>query len=142
MPRIVAQRAEEIFPAVREGMNYANLENVLVGPHGEMYTASHHANETVNVKIEGVSVAAEEEDPLRIAVQEIKAEPESYSNSKEVLLGPYSETYPGCHDGDQAMNMKAEEVSDAAEEGDIQRWQLLSDLHLSDCANETVSLCC
>jgi hypothetical protein len=41
-----------------------------------------------------------------------------YSNSEKVLVGPYGKTYPACHDGDQPMNIKAEEVSDAAEEDD------------------------
>jgi hypothetical protein len=33
-------------------------------------------------------------------------------------VGPYGETYPAYHDGSQAMNVKAEEVSDAEEEED------------------------
>jgi hypothetical protein len=33
-------------------------------------------------------------------------------------VGPYGETYPAYHDGNQAMNVKAEEISDAEEEGD------------------------
>jgi hypothetical protein len=56
--------------------SYTNSENVLMGPHGEMYPAWHHANEAMNVKIEGVTDAAEDEDPLRITVQKVKAEPE------------------------------------------------------------------
>jgi hypothetical protein len=44
--------------------------------HGEMYPAWHHASEAMSVKTEEVSDAAGEEDPLRITVQEIKAEPE------------------------------------------------------------------
>jgi hypothetical protein len=43
---------------------------------------------------------------------------QSYKNSEKVLVGPYGETYPACHDGNQAMNIKAEEGSDAAEEAD------------------------
>jgi hypothetical protein len=31
-------------------------------------------------------------------------------------VGPYGETYLACHDGNQAMNVKAEKVSDAEEE--------------------------
>ncbi|PNF24879.1 hypothetical protein B7P43_G10141 [Cryptotermes secundus] len=171
MPRIL-QRAEEIFPALRESMsytnsenvlvgpyseiypachdgdqamsvrdevsdteekpdpvpvavqeikaepeNYANLEKVLVGPHGEMYAAWHHANEAMNVKIEEVSDAAEE-DPLRITVQEMKAEPESYTNTEKVLVSPYGETYPACCNGNQDMNIKVEEDSDAEKEAD------------------------
>jgi hypothetical protein len=46
-----------------------NSENVLVGPYGETYPASHDANQAVNVK-------AEEVDPLQITIEEIKAEPE------------------------------------------------------------------
>jgi hypothetical protein len=41
---------------------------------------------------------------------------QSYTNSENVLVGPYGETYPGCYDVNQAMNIKAEDISDAAEE--------------------------
>jgi hypothetical protein len=43
---------------------------------------------------------------------------QSYTYSENILVGPYGETYPACHDADQAMNMKAEDVSDAAEKED------------------------
>jgi hypothetical protein len=43
---------------------------------------------------------------------------QSYSNSENILVGPYGETYPACHDGNQAMNIKDEEVSDTEEEPD------------------------
>jgi hypothetical protein len=43
---------------------------------------------------------------------------QSYTNSEKVLVGPYGETYPACHDGNQAMNIKAEEGSDAEDEVD------------------------
>jgi hypothetical protein len=43
---------------------------------------------------------------------------QNYTNSENILVGPYGETYPACHDGNQAMNIKAEEVSDAEEEAD------------------------
>jgi hypothetical protein len=56
--------------------SYINSEKVLVGPYGEIYPASHDANRAMNIKAEEVSDADEEADPLRIAVQEIKAEPE------------------------------------------------------------------
>jgi hypothetical protein len=56
--------------------NCTNSEKVLVGPYGETYPASHDANQTVSIKAEEVSDAEEEVDPLRIAVQEVKAEPE------------------------------------------------------------------
>jgi hypothetical protein len=56
--------------------SYTNLENVLVGPHGETYRACHDVNEAMYIKDEGVTNASEEEDPLRITIQEIKAEPE------------------------------------------------------------------
>jgi hypothetical protein len=55
--------------------NSTNSENVLVGPYGEIYPASHDANQTMNIKAEEVSDAQDEVDPLRIAIQEIKAEP-------------------------------------------------------------------
>jgi hypothetical protein len=54
---------------------------------------------------------------VQIAVQEVKAEPESYTNSGNVSVDPYGETYPTSHDA-QAMNVKAEAVSDAEEEED------------------------
>jgi hypothetical protein len=47
--------------------SYSNSENIVVGPYGE---------QAMNIKAEEVSDAAEEEDPLQITVQEIKAEPE------------------------------------------------------------------
>ena len=40
------------------------------------------------------------------------------TNSEKVLVGPYGETYPASHDASQAMNIKAEAVSDAKEEVD------------------------
>jgi hypothetical protein len=40
------------------------------------------------------------------------------TNSENVLVGPYGETYPGSHDANLAVNMKAEEVSDAEKEED------------------------
>jgi hypothetical protein len=41
---------------------------------------------------------------------------QNYTNSKDVVVGPYSQTYPACHDASQAMAIKAEEVSDTKEE--------------------------
>jgi hypothetical protein len=43
---------------------------------------------------------------------------QNYSSAENVLVGPYGETYPACHDANQAMNIKAEDISDAAEEED------------------------
>ncbi|XP_023721097.1 uncharacterized protein LOC111871921 [Cryptotermes secundus] len=40
------------------------------------------------------------------------------TNSEKVLVGPYGGIYPASHDANQAMNIKAEEVSDAEEEAD------------------------
>jgi hypothetical protein len=56
--------------------NCTNSENISVGPYGEMYPASHDANQAMDIKAEEVSESQEEVDPLRITVQEIKAEPE------------------------------------------------------------------
>ncbi|MDR1657275.1 MAG: hypothetical protein LBT47_06940 [Deltaproteobacteria bacterium] len=53
-----------------------NSETVLVGPCGAIYPASHDANQAVNIKVEEVSDAQEEVDPVGITIQEIKAEPE------------------------------------------------------------------
>jgi hypothetical protein len=41
---------------------------------------------------------------------------QNYTNSENILVGLYGETYPACHDANQTMNIKAEEVSDAKEE--------------------------
>jgi hypothetical protein len=43
---------------------------------------------------------------------------QSYANSENVSGSSYGETYPACHDANQAMNIKAEEVIDAEEEED------------------------
>jgi hypothetical protein len=43
---------------------------------------------------------------------------QNYSNSENVVVGPYGETYPACYDGNQAMNIKGEEDSDAEVEVD------------------------
>ncbi|XP_023707403.1 uncharacterized protein LOC111864410 isoform X2 [Cryptotermes secundus] len=113
MPRILLQRAEETFPAVTERMNCTNSEKVFVGPYGEIYPASHDANQAVNIKAEEVSDSQEEVDPLQITVQEVKAEPENCTNSEKALVGPYGETYPTRHDASQTMNVKSEAVLDA-----------------------------
>jgi hypothetical protein len=56
--------------------NSANSENVLVGPYGETYPASHDASQAMNIKTEEVSDEQEDADPLQITFQEMKAEPE------------------------------------------------------------------
>jgi hypothetical protein len=56
--------------------NSTNSENVLVGPYGELYPASHDASQAMNIKTEEVSDAQEDADPVQITVQEIKTEPE------------------------------------------------------------------
>jgi hypothetical protein len=38
------------------------------------------------------------------------------TKSENILVGPYGETYPAYHDGNHAMDVKAEDVSDAEEE--------------------------
>jgi hypothetical protein len=43
---------------------------------------------------------------------------QDYTNSENVSVCPYGETYPAPHDANQAMNVKAETVSDAEEEED------------------------
>jgi uncharacterized protein YaaN involved in tellurite resistance len=40
------------------------------------------------------------------------------TNSENILVGPYGEMYPACHDASQAMNIKTEEVSDAQDDAD------------------------
>jgi hypothetical protein len=56
--------------------NCTNSEKILVGPYGEIYPASHDANQAMGIKSEDVSDAEEEADPLQMTVQEVKAEPE------------------------------------------------------------------
>ena len=53
-----------------------NSENILVGPYGETYPASHDATQAMNIKAEKVSDSQEEVDPVPITFQKIKAEPE------------------------------------------------------------------
>ncbi|XP_023720600.1 uncharacterized protein LOC111871611 [Cryptotermes secundus] len=118
VPRTLLQRAKETFPVVRGRMNYTNSEKLLVGPYGEIYPASHDANQAMNIKAEEVSDSEEKADPQQITIQEIKAEPEHCRNSENVLVDTYGETYPTPHNANQAMNVKAEAVSDAEEEED------------------------
>ncbi|XP_023711818.1 uncharacterized protein LOC111866790 isoform X2 [Cryptotermes secundus] len=118
MPRIVLQGAEKIFLTVRERMSCTNSENTLAGPYGETYPACHDANEVMNIKAEEVVDSEEDADHLPITLQKIKAKTESCTNSENVLVGLYVETYPAGHDANQAMNIKAEEVIDAQEEAD------------------------
>jgi hypothetical protein len=56
--------------------NNTKTGNRLVGPYGEIYPASHDANQDMNIKAEEVSDAQEEADPVGITNQEIKVEPE------------------------------------------------------------------
>ncbi|XP_033609824.1 gastrula zinc finger protein XlCGF7.1-like, partial [Cryptotermes secundus] len=118
MPRILLQRAEEIFPARRVIMNYINSEKVLMGPYGEIYPASHDVNQSMNIKAEEVSDSQEEVDPLEITIQEIKAEPEDCTNSENILVAPYVEIYPTPDNANHAVYMKAEALSYAEEEED------------------------
>jgi hypothetical protein len=41
---------------------------------------------------------------------------QNYTNSENILMGLYGETHRACHDANQAMDIKAEDVSDAKEE--------------------------
>jgi hypothetical protein len=43
---------------------------------------------------------------------------QNYTNSENILMGPYDEPYPAIHDAMQAVIIKAEEVSDAEEDAD------------------------
>jgi hypothetical protein len=56
--------------------NSTNTENVLVGPYGELYPASHDASQAMNIKTEEVSDVQENADPVKITFQEMKTEPE------------------------------------------------------------------
>ncbi|XP_023704751.1 zinc finger protein 271, partial [Cryptotermes secundus] len=98
--------------------NCTNSEKVLVGPYGETCPASHDTSQAMNIKAEDVSDSQEEADPVRMTFQEIKAKPENCRNLENALVGPYGETCPTPNDAKQAMNVKAEAVSDAEEEED------------------------
>jgi hypothetical protein len=52
-----------------------------LGPCGEIYPTSVHANEAKNIKAEEVSGAEEEEDPLPMTFLKMKAEAEVSSLS-------------------------------------------------------------
>jgi hypothetical protein len=54
----------------------SNSENVLVGPYGEMYLASHDASQAMDIKTEELSDAQEDADPVQLTVQEMKTESE------------------------------------------------------------------
>jgi hypothetical protein len=56
--------------------NYTKPENVLVGPYGETYAACRDASQALNIKVEGLSDAEEEKDPVPRAAEELKVEPE------------------------------------------------------------------
>jgi hypothetical protein len=56
--------------------NYTNLEDIVLGLCGETYPTSDAANQAMNVKAEEVSDIKEEEDPVPITFQKIKAEPQ------------------------------------------------------------------
>jgi hypothetical protein len=43
---------------------------------------------------------------------------QSCTNSENLLAGAYGETYPTCHDANQTMNVKPEEVIDTEKEED------------------------
>jgi hypothetical protein len=45
---------------------------------------------------------------------------QNYTNVDKVVPGSYDDTYPTSDDGDQAMNIKAEEVSEVKVEEDPQ----------------------
>jgi hypothetical protein len=68
--------------------NYTDSESVLAGPYGETYPACHNADQAMNIKVE-VTGAEEEEDPLPITHQEIKAKIEVSCMSVCQLLGRY-----------------------------------------------------
>jgi hypothetical protein len=40
------------------------------------------------------------------------------TDSENIVVGPYGETYPTSHDADQAMNINVKEGSDVEEEND------------------------
>jgi hypothetical protein len=47
-----------------------------MGPYGEMYPASHDANQAMIIKTEEVSDGQDDADAVQIRIQEMKAEPE------------------------------------------------------------------
>ncbi|XP_033606438.1 uncharacterized protein LOC111862093 isoform X2 [Cryptotermes secundus] len=97
--------------------NYTNSEDAVLGPYVQMYPESHGSNQVLNIKVE-VSDPQEEVDPVPITVQEIKVKCENYTNSEDVVLGPYVQMYPESHGSNQVLNIKVEEDSDPQEEVD------------------------
>ncbi|XP_033610008.1 zinc finger protein 525-like isoform X1 [Cryptotermes secundus] len=116
VPRVLLQRAEEIFPSLRETMNLADSVEAR-SLCSEIHAASSHDASQVNsVKAEEVSDAEEEKYPVPITFQRIKAEPENLADSVEAR-SLCSEIHPASsHDASQVNSVKAEEVSDAEEE--------------------------
>jgi hypothetical protein len=41
---------------------------------------------------------------------------QNYTKSENISVGPYCDTHAACHDANQALNIKAEEISDTGEE--------------------------
>jgi hypothetical protein len=64
--------------------SYTNSENILAGSYGETYSACLDANQAMNIKAEEVIDAEEQEDPLPVTLQEIKAKTEVSSVSLHV----------------------------------------------------------
>jgi hypothetical protein len=56
--------------------NHTKLEKEVQFPCGETYPTSHEESHAISVKVEAVSDAEEEEEPLPITFPKIKAEPE------------------------------------------------------------------
>jgi hypothetical protein len=56
--------------------NHTDLEKEVQGPCSEMYPTSCDASQDTSIKVEEVSDSEEEEGPVSISFQKIKAEPE------------------------------------------------------------------
>ncbi|XP_023715287.1 uncharacterized protein LOC111868656 isoform X3 [Cryptotermes secundus] len=109
VPRIILQRAEEVYPSVREIMNSTIIKKELRGPFGETYPAYCDADQARNIKAEIISDTEEEEEeeenPMPVTFIEVKAEPENFGDMN-----------PTSPDANEAMNIKAEKVSDTEKE--------------------------
>jgi hypothetical protein len=103
-----------MLPILRETTNLAALEKV--GLCREMCPVSScHGYQAVTIKAELFSDAEEEEYPGRITFPVIKAEPENAVDfGKARVL--HSEIWQASHDAYLAVSIKAEVLSDAAEE--------------------------
>ncbi|XP_033606779.1 uncharacterized protein LOC111862997 isoform X4 [Cryptotermes secundus] len=108
VPKIVVQRAEEIFPAVKQMMNCLNSQKEVPGSHSEAcLSLSLSGVQAVNIKVEEVSDMEGGEDPVPMPVVGIKA-----AHEEDVPASHSEACSSSSLSGVQAVNIKVEEYSD------------------------------